>query len=77
MKKWGTTIHALDPIDGEYKEFSGPIITAPSRKLAFDYCQKNGLGYCPIIDELILLVPNKEGIPDWKNKIDFTLDEKN
>jgi hypothetical protein len=80
MKTFTTTIHALDPADGEYKEFAGPNIEAPSRKLAFDYCQRNGLGYCHIGNELVMIVPCKKHTsnePDFDKKIDYNLTDKN
>ena len=72
MKMWLTTIHALDPMDGMYKEFNGPVIEAPSKKRAHEFCQNNGLGYCHIGDEVIILPPcNDCNIPDWEKKIDY------
>lgn len=54
MKKWTTTIYAKSPTgNGEIRKYCGPIIEAPSRTLAFEYCQKNGLGYCFVDDELV------------------------
>jgi hypothetical protein len=74
MKTWTTNIYALDPLDGCYKTFGGPYIQAPSRALAHEFCQNNGLGYCHIDAELIMEIPCKKGttnIPDWEKKIDY------
>ena len=65
MRAWGTTIHALNPVTGEYCEYSGPVIFAPSRELAFEYCQKNGLGYCNIEDELIMTITDEGESEDF------------
>jgi hypothetical protein len=54
LKMWSTTIHALDPIDGIYKEFGGPFIKAPSKALAHEYCQHHGLGYCCVGNEVVM-----------------------
>jgi hypothetical protein len=53
MKVWSTIIYAKCPIKKEIITFSGPFIEAPSPKLAFEYCQNNGMGYCHIGDECI------------------------
>ena len=73
MKKWSTIIYAKNPNTGNISEFGGPIIEAPSKKLAFEYCQNNGLGYCFIGDEIISIIPTKaDGLtPDWDKRIDF------
>jgi len=74
MRLWSTIIHALDPIDRCYKEFGGPNIMAPSKTLAHEFCQHNGLGYCHIGDEIIMEIPCKKGtkdVPDWENAIDY------
>lgn len=79
MKIWGTYIYAKCPIDGEIKTFGGPNIEAPTRELAFEYCQNNGLGYCHIADEIIAIIPCKEGTfePDFDKKIDFDVINNN
>lgn len=73
MKIWVTEIKAICPIDGGLKTFGGPNIKAPSRQLAHEYCQNNGLGYCSITGELISEIPCKEGTyePDWDNMVDY------
>ena len=71
---WSTNIYALDPMDGVYKEFGGPIIEAPSKSLAHEFCQHNGLGYCHIGDQVVMEVPCKKGttnVPDWEKMIDY------
>lgn len=79
MKIWGTEVKAICPIDGELKTFGGPNIKAPSRQLAHEYCQNNGLGYCRITDELIAEIPCKEGTyePDWDNMTDYENIQRN
>lgn len=77
MKLWATLIIAMDPIDGEYKEFAGPCIPAPTKELAFDYCQKYGLGYCMIEGRIIAEIPMKDGEPDYDNLIDYELRDLN
>ncbi len=79
MKIWGTTIYAKCPFDGIIKEYGGPNIKAPSRQLAFDYCQNNGLGYCHIQDEIVMEIPCKKGThePDWDNAIDYDAQQNN
>jgi len=53
LRIWLTEIKAICPVDGRLKTFGGPHIEAPSLKLAQEYCQSNGLGYCRVIGELI------------------------
>lgn len=73
MKLWATSITATCPLDGRLKKFGGPNIKAPTKKLAHEYAQNNGLGYCRIEGELIAEIPCKEGSykPDWGNMIDY------
>lgn len=73
MKTWGTTIYAKCAQTGDQKTFCGPNVKAPSRQLAFDYCQNNGLGYCHIQDEIVMEIPCKKGTyePDFDNAIDY------
>lgn len=73
MKKWGTLIYAISPNSNEKTiTFCGPTIEAPSRKLAHQYCQENGLGYCHISDELIAEIDSKTG-----NIVDYEIPQKN
>ena len=73
MKTYLTEIKAIDPIDGELKTFGGPNIISLTPKLAEEYLQLNGLGYCKIIGELIMEVPCKKETfePDWNNTVNF------
>lgn len=74
MKKWTTIIYAKDPCsDGEVVEFNGPVIEAFTARLAHEYCQNNGLGYCYISDELAAEIPCKPGTlePDWDKMVDY------
>lgn len=78
MKKWATKIVAMDPGNGEFCEWVGPTIEAPSMELARGYCDKNGMGYCKIEGELFAEMPcTKNGDPDFSKRIDLKLPEKN
>lgn len=59
MKKWTTQIRAICPITNELRTFEGPLITAPTAKLAQDFCQQNGFGYCKVGDECVAVLNNK------------------
>lgn len=74
MKIWITTIYAKCAQTGEMKTFCGPNIKAISAKLAHEYCQNNGLGYCEILGQLTSEIPCKEGTfePDWDNEVDLS-----
>lgn len=50
MNRWLTHIYAIDPITGIMTEYLGPVVSAPTQELAFEWCQNNGLGYCHIGD---------------------------
>ena len=51
MLTWSTYILAKCPITGEITRFNPDIkIKAPTRKLALDWAQNNGLGYLHIED---------------------------
>lgn len=45
MKKFISTIKAVDPYSGEIKTYAGPAIWAPTVEAAQEYCNENGLGY--------------------------------
>lgn len=47
--KWLTTITAIDPRTGELKEWAGPSVNAPTRRLANQWLQTNGYGYCKVL----------------------------
>ena len=55
MKTFVTEIRAMDPISNELRTYCGPEIEAISFKLAEEYCQLNGLGYCKVVGELMPL----------------------
>ena len=57
MKKWVTSIMALDPITNEMKKWCGPEVFGETLKDAEDYCQNNGLGYCKVEGLLICEIP--------------------
>ncbi len=79
MKRWSSVIYAKNPLTGEMSTFDGPLIEAPSKKLAFEYCQNNRLGYCFIGDEVISIIPTKaDGLtPDWSKRTDFNIEQNN
>ena len=80
MKTWSTIIKAICPITKELKTFCGQNIQAPTKELAHEYCQNNGLGYLIISDELIKEIPckpNTTNVPDWNNATDYTITENN
>jgi hypothetical protein len=77
MKKWATTIYALDPVTEDFLEFSGPTVEAPTEKLAFEYCQNHGLGYCHIDGQLIAEIPVDEEKVQWDKINDYTLQDLN
>jgi hypothetical protein len=51
MRRWVTHIEAIDYKDRGLKLWVGPYIEAPTKKLAQEYCDNNGLGYCRVIAE--------------------------
>ena len=73
MKTWLTQIRAIDPNDGELKTYGGLDVKAFTAKLADQYCQQNGLGYCKIIGELVREIACKQNSfePDFDNIIDY------
>ena len=70
---WGTEIQALDPKTKELKTYGGPNVPGFMRVAAEQYCQRNGLGYCKVLDELVAEIPCKEGsfTPDFGGTIDY------
>lgn len=72
MKKWCTTLRAINNETGELATFGGQHIEALTMSMAQEWCNKNGLGYLTVIGELIMTIPCKEGSyePDWVNAID-------
>lgn len=72
MKQWGTFIYAKCPKDGQIKTYCGPLIPAPSKQLAIEYCETNGLGYCHVSDEVVMEIPCIPGTlePDWGKATD-------
>jgi len=46
---WLTTIRAVDPRTGELKEWAGPSVDAPTRRMANRWLQNNGFGYCSVV----------------------------
>ena len=73
MKIWTTRIYAISPETNEMTMYGGPNIPAFTKKLAREYCDLNGLGYCHIGDELVKEVPCKNGTfePDFEKSIDY------
>lgn len=79
MKIWTTVIYAKCAVDGVIRQFCGQNIEAPTKQLAHEYCQNNGLGYLHISDELVMEIPCKKGTyePDFKNAIDYDKTQNN
>ena len=79
MKLWVTEIQAICPIDGELKTFCGPSVPAPTKQLAYEHCQNNGLGYCRVIGQLVAEIPCRENsfAPDWGKILDYENAQKN
>lgn len=73
MKIWTTLIYAKCAETNIITTFCGQNIEAPTKQLAHQYCQRNGLGYLHISDELVMDVPCKKGTydPDWNNAVDY------
>ena len=53
MKLWTTDIQAIDPHSRELVSFMGPLVPGKDRIDAQNYCDRNGLGYCRVIDEFV------------------------
>lgn len=53
MRRWATTIRAIDPMDGIMKKWFGPTVPAINEEAARRYLQNNGLGYCEIHGEFV------------------------
>ena len=51
MKKFTTSIEAINPHTGELNIFNGPVIEAQSWEQAQFNCDNNGLGYCRVDGE--------------------------
>jgi hypothetical protein len=77
MKHFTTVINAIDPADGELKEWCGPTIEAISWTLADEYLLNNGMGYCTINGVLFAEVPVENGAPVWDKLIDYDITEQN
>lgn len=73
MRAYETIIKAISPVDGEIKTYFGPTIKAPSRQLAIEFCEQNGLGYCHIGTEVYSEVPCDDVTytPDWVKQINY------
>jgi hypothetical protein len=69
--KFVTEIYALG-LDGEQHTFIGPTIESISPRLAQEWCENNGMGYCHVKGILIETIPTKSDgyTPDWDNKIE-------
>lgn len=73
MNHYTTEIQAINPLTGELTTYYGPNVPGISFSDAEDHCQRNGLGYCKVVRQLVSEIPRKEGEPDWKNRIDYDL----
>lgn len=73
MTLYTTIIRAINPKTGQLCTWQGPNIDAISPKLADEYCQQNGLGYCEVDGKLTMEIPCKPGTdePDMDNATDY------
>ena len=71
MNLYTTIIKAISPNDGKLKTYGGPNVPGITFKDAENYCELNGLGYCKVDGLLISEIPIKDGMPDFKNRIDY------
>lgn len=73
MRAFETIIKAISPLDGEIHTYFGPTIKAPSKELAREFCDENGLGYCIIGDEVYSEIPcdDVNYRPDWSKEINY------
>lgn len=74
MKLWVTEIRAIKPgTEDDLRRYGGPNVPGISAKDAQDYCERNGLGYCEVLGELVAEIPCKDGTyePDWSRMIDY------
>ena len=79
MKLWVTNIRAIDPRDGELKNWGGPHVPGITHKHAEQYCQDNGLGFCEVLGELVGEVctkPNSLEV-DWSTYVDYQTPQLN
>lgn len=51
---WKTKIIAIDPLDGELKEWGGPGIVAASFEDAVRITREEGMGYCEVIQDIFI-----------------------
>lgn len=56
MRLWLTEIKAICPETGMLQVYSGPPVPGINKEDAQAYCNLNGLGYCKVIGELIMVV---------------------
>ena len=72
-KLWTTEVEATCPNSGKAKRYCGPTVKAISPRLAQEFCNQNGLGYCKVVGELVAeIATHKDGVsPDFNNRIDF------
>ena len=60
MITWSTYIMAKCPLTGELLKFSPEIyIEAPTKQLALEWAQNNGLGYLHIGDQIVCTIDSQ------------------
>ena len=74
MRLWATEIEAKDPFTGELRRWAGPHVPGIDWDDAEDFCRRNELGYCKVIEELLSEAPSdpNTGRVDWSKKVDYT-----
>ena len=77
-KWWVTEVKAKSPIDASMRSYGGPNVPGNTLEDAQEYCEKNGLGYCWVVGQLIAEIPCKEGTfePDWDSQINYDEDDR-
>lgn len=71
MNVYLTEVTSECPVTGELKTYRGPNAYGISFADAREYCDRNGMGYCRIVGEIVLEV-NADGLtPNWDTEIDY------
>lgn len=68
MTKWVTRFEAIDPDDGQLKEWVGPFVEAPSQALAQAWCRQHA-GHLVVIGRLAATCPLAPGpVTDYETE---------
>jgi len=67
-----TSIRAISPVTKELTTYCGPHVPGFTKKLAREYCDTHGLGYCHIGEQLISEIDaDKNNSAMWDTRIDY------